>query len=1509
MLLTNVFRLVRARTSALPGAASSTPPPTHTSEPLLARRTQDGLGDVRWWRFAAPAAPAAATGAAVGDSAADVAVLEAHLRLQEQGHTATWALAAPGGAAVLWLFLHRCSPCHDTSDLSLTLLLGHLAVHEEGVWNPGDAGEEVTDALLRALQHRAERGLRVFSYLRFGTSFIKCASATRAPLLACNLSFIVNRGSVCVKAAISRRRLRQLSAADTQEAARSSEADSRQQQVLVSPFGRQAALLGTCQADLVAELRRRLDNGQADTPLPTSQASHVEVLMNLPQEGNSSGRDTNSITNTDNSEGLRMVVSKDAVLLGSCSFWPRESREEGPAGKSSTDSSSTSSLGPEVDSDPGEEVVPAATARTPIMVEDKVMREPEESKPLGPAKRPRSSRGATQASLSAAASQASHMALTAAPSQQVSSGKPIDADMEDPEQDDEDAPLAKLLQMPSQAQPMKLSSFEMSLTTTPWDWEGDADTSGATNDADLLADFGDFGDFFEDDTLGLGEPPALMKEGEDRGHTMTPAPRRWPASALRIILRDSKLAELLNSRLEEKQRVQAVAWSDHLKQLQQSVESAAARQAVLAEAAVLQSSLAMPQGAMLPMRSSSLSSQSAASYAPSQSGKEIRAELLEHSYSYSAEPPRTPALPEPQLARPSCDQAYKQEEDEGGAEEADAGGTLHWPPPEAVLQIARKARIIVATELANLQVELHLLRCKAEQASALHKLGVSSLSRPAKGWVGQDRALHALAQQFLAPFDAALECGQGDLCRQDVESGGSLLWLLAEASPATVLYILREEVGPALVLAFGRVQGPLNASEWCLGKSMQLSSVTADTEEPAAAFGRGPESEPITPPHWHHSSPGPPHHTPLHLDTPSPLPGTPDEPGLPRQRLPQRSHHAKAPSMAVLPVPAVFVGYQDDWLKTSPAVLELWEKVPLEPFAPPKPVNYIVLCPQVEPHQECTIHFIRQLTTVYESSRLGSHVPAFSSLEASSKAPPGIIWVSSGSSSGNSEWRENFRLALQAARLAVKRLTDATTTHTDLDDDYCLVAYIVCPSDPLVAAGFVAECTELLPQATVQLLPFDALMKGAQGSSPGLPLPPSDLRELALAVYVKAVRLHQALAEEPQGPGGGKVQMLVNGGSASLPGQARFDETYEPLFILAEPGRYETVVNELEGKIAREGEGSDGGHEVEETRTVSSSEDSTNAGIGGWPSLHCCYAWVESEQEQCLVYAWTDSRGELLSIRVVRQLASMSPWTKSAFSNLLAHGLRIHELLMRGGQGGRGSAPLVIARLGSMSSGEMQDWETTISEKLRGLVCTSSVTAQPQANSDGLEEVGEDYQGGVTSVSLLSLEPSTDLQLVHTTESTATGTNDSSTPQGLRANTSAAATAMAVVKSLANQPASYLFAPKGFTTFSTQVQAEAYVVSALPACKKAEWPSTLHFTLVLQYEKRAQTSAGMASHASRHWLPLIAAELHGLSWLSWRRHTVLPIHVSAVYRFCHLLKVLNNAKVSLPLTSGMEASS
>lgn len=48
---------------------------------------------------------------------------------------------------------------------------------------------------------------------------------------------------------------------------------------------------------------------------------------------------------------------------------------------------------------------------------------------------------------------------------------------------------------------------------TPWDWPEDDRglNMGIENDADILAEFGDFGDFFEDDGLYFGEPPGTAE--------------------------------------------------------------------------------------------------------------------------------------------------------------------------------------------------------------------------------------------------------------------------------------------------------------------------------------------------------------------------------------------------------------------------------------------------------------------------------------------------------------------------------------------------------------------------------------------------------------------------------------------------------------------------------------------------------------------------------------------------------------------------------------------------------------------------------------------------------------------------------------------------------------------------------------------------------------------------------------------------------------------------------------
>eukprot|EP00854_Cymbomonas_tetramitiformis_P001025 gene1025-1554_t len=75
-----------------------------------------------------------------------------------------------------------------------------------------------------------------------------------------------------------------------------------------------------------------------------------------------------------------------------------------------------------------------------------------------------------------------------------------------------------------------------------------------------------------------------------------------------------------------------------------------------------------------------------------------------------------------------------------------------------------------------------------------------------------------------------------------------------------------------------------------------------------------------------------------------------------------------------LPVPSVVVGYQDDWLVTSLSTVVIWEKTPLEPYAPRKAVSYYAICP--EGMTDCTTDFFSQLSVMYSACRLGSHKAA-----------------------------------------------------------------------------------------------------------------------------------------------------------------------------------------------------------------------------------------------------------------------------------------------------------------------------------------------------------------------------------------------------------------------------------------------------------------------------------------------------------------------------------------------------
>ncbi|GBG84337.1 hypothetical protein CBR_g38308 [Chara braunii] len=165
-------------------------------------------------------------------------------------------------------------------------------------------------------------------------------------------------------------------------------------------------------------------------------------------------------------------------------------------------------------------------------------------------------------------------------------------------------------------------------------------------------------------------------------------------------------------------------------------------------------------------------------------------------------------------------------------------------------------------------------------------------------------------------------------------------------------------------------------------------------------------------------------------------------------------------------------GYQEDSLKTSPGTLRFWEKAPLEPYAPPKPVIYYVLCQALEPLLVATGEFFHELSTVYETCRLGTHLPAqlaSGMQKVGVTCPPGVVAVPvqrSGEESDNEsvltpptygssfgaiavmerfnkeEYRESLRNVCNCLQLS----TVSATPKRDHEHDPCVVVYVVCPS-------------------------------------------------------------------------------------------------------------------------------------------------------------------------------------------------------------------------------------------------------------------------------------------------------------------------------------------------------------------------------------------------------------------------------------------------------------------------------
>uniref|UniRef100_A0A2P2MLZ1 Mediator of RNA polymerase II transcription subunit 13 n=1 Tax=Rhizophora mucronata TaxID=61149 RepID=A0A2P2MLZ1_RHIMU len=164
--------------------------------------------------------------------------------------------------------------------------------------------------------------------------------------------------------------------------------------------------------------------------------------------------------------------------------------------------------------------------------------------------------------------------------------------------------------------------------------------------------------------------------------------------------------------------------------------------------------------------------------------------------------------------------------------------------------------------------------------------------------------------------------------------------LSAEVHAPSVLSLLQSEIKAALKSAFGNLDGPLSVIDWCKGHGQAGDgATTVDGSFAESTISECKDSSTGTP-----SVAGP--MSPAQSSTGGlsclkvdgiKVDETCQRRSSQEMESEQLLYSHLRPTLLAVPSPAILLGYQDDWLKTSASSLQFWEKAPFEPYASPKP--------------------------------------------------------------------------------------------------------------------------------------------------------------------------------------------------------------------------------------------------------------------------------------------------------------------------------------------------------------------------------------------------------------------------------------------------------------------------------------------------------------------------------------------------------------------------------------------
>ncbi|KAF3953058.1 hypothetical protein CMV_021455 [Castanea mollissima] len=1054
---------------------------------------------------------------------ATLLVLSSHLQLQKEGFLSTWTnsfvgpwdpsqgLHNPDEKIKLWLFL----PGHHSSVVeNAQSAVSRLRVVASGIWlAPGDS-EEVAAALSQALRNRIERSLIGLSYMRFGDVFSKYCPSQSEEIMrkgqpTVEFIFAATEEAVFVHVLVSAKHIRALSSGEVERVLnRSSNNSGYRLPVIVSPHGIRGRLTGCCPSDLVKQVffssgRFKTSNGFIGLPHHVSQGSgcqmrgqncYVEVTLGCPRSGSDNALQSNTVSmrnlpknhvaespavgrgDQKGSPDQLPVYEKtfiypaEAVLVpvlhtsfarsslkrfwlqnwigpslpGSSFFMHCASNMdfmEGSTaeingihtkhGYNSSSNSNTSSIGSISSSSSDSDHKMTAGARELEADADSLTcrqsglssndQSENDCTKMG-SKRPRTGMGAATNALVQDASKSdfssmdvNNSAKTGVANEQIGS---------------------------------------------QWDW--DDDDRGMPMDIQaLLSEFGDFGDFFENDTLPFGEPPgtaesqALIFSAPDCGdvgsspvgmmdvsdqsvvrsgephcsifyrspyfpksrkvESSNSSPNNYiygatPPSSPCYDGSDEKTSMAMNSKTcpsdskkyythvdagKEQHDKRSFSVTEGNLEVAQFLLSMKTVLATEVECIMFQASMCrirhtlLASSSLTPIGFSRLTGNTVLNHLPGDQS------TMTDDISGKYEVKKKESIP----VRIAGDFD---------------GGVLdgHLNAPVGVWRSVGVPKVSKPSNSPSMEVSASLPH------NSFHEEGILSFGKRQPLLELLD-GMALLVQQATSSVDLALDgdCGDGPygwLALQEqwrrgfscgpfmvhAGCGGTLASchsldiagvelvdpLSANVHASSAISLLQSDIKTALKSAFNTLDGPLSVTDWCKGRNQSGDAGSAgDGFSADSSMSECRDSlstvthsvgEPISP---SQSSAG----GLSGLKVSSAMDGAKvDETSQRRSNQEICNSDSELqlctrlrPTLFVLPLPAILVGYQDDWLKTSASSLQVWEKAPLEPYASQKPITYSVICPDIDPLTTAAADFFQQLGTVYETCKLGSHSP------------------------------------------------------------------------------------------------------------------------------------------------------------------------------------------------------------------------------------------------------------------------------------------------------------------------------------------------------------------------------------------------------------------------------------------------------------------------------------------------------------------------------------------------------